>query len=107
MYIKFRYDTLLSQFKPSLICITNFNALTALLSSILKNKKYPQFRPSAGASKIGARKLRIYRHGIVVYDPIYMSAMFHAIITSIKGDKKGGHNRPPLRFLTALKAQAN
>ena len=41
MYIKFQYDTLYSQFKPSLICITNFNALTALLSSILKNKKIP------------------------------------------------------------------
>ena len=50
MYMKIRCDTLNSQFWPRLICITNFNALTQILSSILKYEKYPQFWPSAGAS---------------------------------------------------------
>ena len=59
MYMKFRCDTLYSQFWPRLICITNFNALTQIISSILKYEKYPQFLPSAGASKIEARKLLI------------------------------------------------
>ena len=59
MYIKFRYDTLYSQFWPRLICITNFNALAQILSSLLKYEKYPQFWPSAGASKIEAQKLLI------------------------------------------------
>ena len=33
-----------------------------------------------------------------------MSAMFHAIITSIKGDKKGGHNRPPPQVFDCSKS---
>ena len=36
-----------------------------------------------------------------------MPAKFHALIASIKRDTKGGHNRPLLGVLTALKGRSN